>query len=58
MKATIQIEVDVDIQQVYDNLSWGNEQRDFLVGNIGDLKDEDLIGELENRGYNMEGVSK
>lgn len=42
--------VDVDVQDAYDNL-WAGEQRNFLLENIGDLKDEDLIDELCNRGY-------
>lgn len=42
--------VDVDVQEAYDDL-WADEQRNFLLENIGDLKDEDLIDELCNRGY-------
>ena len=57
MTATIEIKADIDPQEVYDELTI-YEQREFLNSNIDDLKDEDLIGELENRGYNMEEVSK
>ncbi len=57
MTATIEIKADIDPQEVYDELTI-YEQRQFLNNNIDDLKDEDLIGELENRGYNMEEVSK
>ena len=37
--------VDVDVQEAYNDL-WADEQRNFLLENIGDLKDEDLIDEL------------
>lgn len=57
MTATIEIKACIDPQEVYDELTI-YEQRQFLNDNIDDLKDEDLIGELENRGYNMEEVSK
>ena len=57
MTAKINVELDVNPQEVYDEL-WLSEQKRFLLNNIRDLEDSDLISELENRGYNMEGVSK
>lgn len=53
MTTDIQVQVTVDPQEVYDSL-YAHQQREFLNYNIGDLKDEDLIAELESRGYNIE----
>jgi hypothetical protein len=52
-----QIKIDVPegmkaVQEVYDTLD-GRDKRDLLNDNINDLKDEDLISELRNRGYEI-----
>ena len=55
MRGTVNVEVEVDPQDVYDDLTT-DEQRRFLQYNIGDLQDANLIKELADRGYNMEGI--
>lgn len=54
-KERINTEVNTNPQEVYNSLRV-REQHKFLTDNISDLKDEDLISELESRGYNMEKV--
>lgn len=43
MKTTIQIEI--DIQEVYDTLRY-KEQQEFMVNNIADLPDFDILEEI------------
>lgn len=43
MKTTIEIEI--DIQKVYDTL-WHKEQQEFMVNNIADLPDFDILEEI------------
>ena len=52
MTTTIKPEIDIDLQEVYDAL-WSFEQRGFLLDNIDNLTDEDLIAELSDRGYDI-----
>ncbi len=48
----ISVEITLDVQEVYDTLN-GRDKSDFLNDNINDLKDEDLISELQSRGYEI-----
>ena len=50
MTTTINQEIEIDLQEVYDELFYCN-GRPFLLGNIDDLEDDDLIAELSDRGY-------
>lgn len=43
MKTTIQIEI--DIQEVYDTLRY-KEQQEFMINNIADLSDFDILEEI------------
>lgn len=43
MKTTLPIEI--DIQEVYDTL-WHKEQKEFMINNIADLPDFDLLEEI------------
>ena len=52
MTTTINQDIDIDLQEVYDDL-WSSEQREFLLDNIDDLEDDDLIAELSDRGYDI-----
>ena len=52
MKTTINQEIEIDVQEVYDEL-WRSQQREFWLDNIDDLSDDDLIAELECRGYQV-----
>ena len=57
MTTTINQDIDIDVQEVYDTLLYCN--RAFLLDNINHLEDDDLIAELESRGYQVtEPVTK
>ena len=45
-------EVEIDVQDAYCELSQ-SEQIEFLLFNIEDLPDDDLMAELRNRGYEV-----
>ena len=52
MTTTIYKEIVIALQKVYDTL-WSSEQREFLLNNIEDLPDDDLITVLSYRGYQI-----
>lgn len=45
MKTTLPFEIEIDIQEVYDNLRY-KEQQEFMVNNIADLPDFDILEEI------------
>lgn len=44
--------VDIDFSSAFDDLS-EKEQKSFITDNIGMIDDNDLIDELESRGYGI-----
>ena len=52
MTTTINQEIEIDVQEVYDELS-SSLQREFWLDNIEDLPDDDLITVLSYRGYQI-----
>ena len=51
METTIKPEIEIDVQEVYDDLWSCN--REFLLDNINHLEDDELIAELSDRGYDI-----
>ena len=52
MTTTIKPEIEIDLQEVYDTLFYCN-RREFLLSNIKELEDDELMAELRNRGYEV-----
>lgn len=45
MKTTLPIEIEIDIEEVYDTLTY-KEQQEFMINNIADLPDFDILEEI------------
>lgn len=46
------VDVSISFQDVWDDLD-NNEQEKLILDNISMVSDNDLIGELESRGFNI-----
>lgn len=48
MRTTLPIEIEIDIEEVYDTLTY-KEQQEFMINNIADLPDFDILEEIIER---------
>ena len=54
MRYNIEHTIEIDVQEVFDELPSTHHCTRFILDNINYLSDDDLIREIENRGYKVE----
>ena len=54
MRYNIEHTIEIDVQEVFDELPSTRHCAQFILDNINYLSDDDLIKEIENRGYKVE----
>ena len=54
MRYNIEHTIEIDVQEAFDELPSTRHYTQFILDNINYLSDEDLIKEIENRGYKVE----
>lgn len=54
MRYNIEHTIEIDVQEAFDELPSTRHCTQFILDNINYLSDEDLIKEIENRGYKVE----
>lgn len=54
MRYNIEHTIEIDVQEAFDELPSTRHCAQFILDNINYLSDDDLIKEIENRGYKVE----
>jgi hypothetical protein len=54
MRYNIEHTIEIDVQEAFDELPSTRHCTQFILDNINYLSDEDLIKEIESRGYKVE----